>query len=100
MSINLKTETIIPFSEGGDWYAEHAGYKPNRSTTMRWRTRGSRGVKLESVRIGGRRFTSEEAIERFNAAVTAIADGYALSPANAESQAARDADAFLASEGI
>jgi hypothetical protein len=38
---------------------------PHTSTLIRWAMRGLRGVRLETVLVGGRRFTSIEAIERF-----------------------------------
>jgi len=38
---------------------------PHCSTLIRWALRGVRGIKLESVVVGGRRFTSVEAIRRF-----------------------------------
>jgi hypothetical protein len=38
---------------------------PHTSTLIRWALRGLRGVRLETVLIGGRRYTSVEAIERF-----------------------------------
>ena len=37
----------------------------SRATLERWVRRGVRGVRLETVRIGNRRFTSEQAIRRF-----------------------------------
>lgn len=40
-------------------------HRPNISTVWRWITAGTRGVKLESVLIGGQRFTTDEAIQRF-----------------------------------
>ena len=49
--------------------------RPNIATLWRWRTRGVRGVILESILIGGRRFTSREALERFSERITAIANG-------------------------
>lgn len=39
--------------------------QPHISTLIRWYTKGVRGVKLETALIGGRRFTSLEAIQRF-----------------------------------
>lgn len=39
--------------------------RPSLSTVFRWLNKGTRGVKLESVRIGGRRYTTAEAIDRF-----------------------------------
>ena len=49
--------------------------KPHLSTLHRWRLRGVRGVKLETVLVGGRRFTSHEALERFIERTTAAANG-------------------------
>jgi len=40
----------------------------------RWALEGSRGVKLESIRIGGFRYTSAEAVQRFIAAMNKDAD--------------------------
>ena len=37
----------------------------NVSTVWRWAVKGCRGVVLESLSIGGRRYTSEEAFGRF-----------------------------------
>ena len=39
--------------------------RPNISTIWRWITVGTRGVKLESVLIGGQRYTTDAAIQRF-----------------------------------
>jgi hypothetical protein len=49
--------------------------RPHASSIFRWMSRGIRGVQLESCLIGGRRYTSEEALERFAAATTAAAAG-------------------------
>jgi hypothetical protein len=38
---------------------------------------GVRGVRLDSIILGGRRYTSVEALERFTAACTAAANGTA-----------------------
>ena len=39
--------------------------QPNPSTLFRWRTRGIRGTKLETLMIGGRRFVRPAALNRF-----------------------------------
>lgn len=39
--------------------------RPDAATLWRWRTKGVRGVKLESILYGGRRVTSREALDRF-----------------------------------
>ena len=46
----------------------------NVSTVWRWSLRGIRGVRLETLLIGGIRYTSREALQRFFAASTAAAD--------------------------
>lgn len=38
---------------------------PNKSTAWRWAKRGLKGVKLEVVQIGGKAFTSRQALTRF-----------------------------------
>ena len=50
------------------------------ATLWRWAHRGVRGIRLESVMIGGIRYTSREALERFVAATTAAADGSRPAP--------------------
>jgi hypothetical protein len=49
--------------------------RPHASSIWRWYKKGARGVRLETILRGGRRFTSVEAIERFIIATTAAADG-------------------------
>lgn len=41
------------------------GQTPHVSTLWRWCLRGCKGVKLESICIGGKRFVTRAAIERF-----------------------------------
>lgn len=45
--------------------------RPSRSTLHRWAHQGIRGVRLATSLIGGRRYTTREAIERFIAATSA-----------------------------
>jgi hypothetical protein len=61
MSIKIKLEKLRTFSEA----AASLPKKPAVSTIHRWRLRGCRGVKLESTHIGGVRYTSDEALQRF-----------------------------------
>ena len=76
--------------------------RPHLSTLHRWRLRGVRGVKLETFLIGGRRFTSREALERFIERTTAAAHG-APTPQRTRRQREVDirrADAELKVDGI
>ncbi len=46
--------------------AEGIGISPK--TAIRWSLHGAHGVRLETIRVGGRRLTSRAAIRRFVAA--------------------------------
>lgn len=69
--IDTTTETLLSFAEA----AKVPPNRPHVSTLHRWRLKGVRGVKLETCLVGGRRYTSLEAMARFFAAITAAADG-------------------------
>jgi hypothetical protein len=82
--------------------------RTHRSTLERWRLVGRRGVKLETVLIGGQRYTSKQALARFAEAVTLAADGPQQSPppvskshaCSDRTAAIEQAEAYLASQGI
>jgi len=57
----LLEESLIPMSTAG----RHFPACVQRSTVERWVRRGVNGIKLETVRVGGKRFTTHEAITRF-----------------------------------
>jgi len=69
--IDHTSETLLTFAEAAAVLPD----RPHVSTLHRWRLRGIGGVKLETIRIGGRRYTSHEALERFIGNTTAAADG-------------------------
>lgn len=48
---------------------------PNISTIHRWRTKGVLGIRLHSVRVGGRRMIPRESLIAFISAITAAVDG-------------------------
>ena len=82
--IDIQKETLVQFKDA----PKHAPGRPHIATVHRWRLRGVRGVKLDSILSGGKRFTSIEAIERFIEQTTAAADGTPVP--RAESNAARE----------
>ncbi len=100
--IDIINEHMIPFSQIPAWCEKHLGHPVNRSTVHRWRTRGARGSQLETVRVGGRRYTSQEALLRFFDNTTAAADGVSSPQHNAHQRLREieDAEAYLRSEGI
>jgi hypothetical protein len=74
---DLLNETVITFAQAG---REVPG-EVHRGTISRWARIGVRGIRLESVIIGGRTVTSVEALYRFLAACrehrwAGIANGY------------------------
>lgn len=46
------------------------GSRPSYSTFWRWWNRGIRGVKLETVLVGGKRYTTAAAMQRFAEALS------------------------------
>ena len=66
---NLLEEDLVRFTAG----IRSLPGRPHVSTGYRFITRGCRGVFLESILVGGRRFTSRQALLRFVDAVTAAA---------------------------
>lgn len=69
------TEHMLTLTEA----ARHLPGRPHVSTLWRWYTRGVRGVRLETLVVGGRRYTSREALQRFSERLTgteAVASTY------------------------
>lgn len=65
-------ETRLGMTEAARLIPSKKQGKPTHvSTVKRWILRGSRGVRLEGIRVGGQWITSREALERFSAALTA-----------------------------
>jgi len=69
--INLSTEKLLSFAQAAKALPGHRGDGPcNPSTLWRWSKTGCRAadgrmVRLETVKLGGRSLTSEEALQRF-----------------------------------
>lgn len=66
MAIDIHTEHLFPLSKIGDHAPRgRQGKKLHASTGFRWASAGLRGHRLETVRIGGTLYTSQEALQRF-----------------------------------
>lgn len=74
MSITL-FEKLLKLSAAAREVPGRSGRGLHVSTVWRWALRGVRGIRLETVLIGGIRYTSREALERFIARTTAAAIG-------------------------
>lgn len=69
--IDLQKEQLIAIREVPRLLPRQAnGKRVHLSAVYRWMQRGRRGVRLEYLKIGGRRFTSLEAVQRFAEACT------------------------------
>jgi hypothetical protein len=75
MAIDIQTEQVISPSSATHLCPERRrGVRPNIATIYRWMVDGVKGIKLDSIVVGGTRCTSVEAMQRFFDALTAAAD--------------------------
>lgn len=63
--IDLYSETVISLRDAAKSLPGRNGRKVHISTLYRWTTRGLKGVRLETVHVGGIVCTSQEALQRF-----------------------------------
>lgn len=71
------SKTLLPLATAVE---RATGQHPHPSTLHRWRLRGIAGVKLSTVRVGGRRMCSVESVLQFLERVTAASDGETVGP--------------------
>ena len=69
--IDLAVEHVVSLTEAATHLPRRrTGKRPHVATLYRWAARGMRGVKLETIRVGGTLCTSLEALQRFCARLT------------------------------
>lgn len=68
---NLSGEQLVAVPEVPDYLPTRRGKKLHISTVYRWVLKGTRGKVLDSALLGGIRYTSLEALERFLGTSTA-----------------------------
>ena len=69
--IDYQTETVVTFQKACERLPRRrAGKSAHPNTLHRWATEGIRGKRLETIRVGGTRCTSLEALQRFFDALT------------------------------
>lgn len=78
--ISIDSETLLTLQEVSQHLPARNGRRLHYSTIFRWAQRGVRGRRLETLLVGGTRFTSLEALSRFLAAdsstlETKVSDG-------------------------
>lgn len=64
--IDSRSESILTLSQACDELPRRRrGQKTHVSTLYRWATVGCRGIRLETLQVGGTACTSREALQRF-----------------------------------
>ena len=64
--IDLATETLISFADACELLPRRRAGRPAHPATLyRWAKPGLRGVRLETIQVGGSLCTSVEALQRF-----------------------------------
>ena len=84
--------------------ASDIGVSISSKTALRWCLNGARGVRLESLKVGGRRMTSRAAMRRFIAAIQdkpVVTDEHSAGASSTPVIMSRDeADCVLAAFGL
>ena len=65
MAINISTEDVFPLTEAPKRLPPRRGKRCAISTPYRWAQHGLRGVRLETIQVGGTKCTSLQALQRF-----------------------------------
>jgi Protein of unknown function (DUF1580) len=81
MPIRLKDEEVLTLSQAAEVLPSLRGGRPvHRSTLYRWISRGVRGIRLETLRLGRTLVTSQEALQRFAERLAGLDQQPALCP--------------------
>jgi hypothetical protein len=89
------TEQTIPFAEAARRLPRlRAGRPVSPATLWRWASRGLRGVRLETVRVGGTTCTSVEALRRFFARLGGGEAAPAAAPTARADRAAKELESL------
>ena len=70
MPVDIHKEKLLTLAEAAHSLPGHVA----PSTLWRWHKKGIRGIRLESVLIGGKRLVSVESLTRFAEALTAASE--------------------------
>jgi hypothetical protein len=98
--VSILDEEVIRISEVPDLpFMRGRGNKVSLATLWRWVNNGLKGVRLETVKIGGTRCTSVQAVQRFIRAHNGGASVEVRTPARRLKERER-AKVMLTSEGI
>ena len=99
--IDLLTERVVTLNEATKHLPRRrAGKGVHVATLHRWANAGSRGVKLETLRVGGTLCTSLEALQRFCERCTDPSSRPLSSTSKSREREIKKAEADLAEAGI
>ena len=98
MGIDTDREDLIPFCEARTAFP--GGKRLSLATLHRWRLHGVRGTKLETCLVGGLRYTSVQAIQRFVANQNRAESRAPTITASQRRKQAETADRLLQEAGI
>ncbi|MCA9184407.1 MAG: DUF1580 domain-containing protein [Pirellulaceae bacterium] len=94
--IDAATENLITIAQARHEFP----HEPSTATIWRWMLKGVRGTVLESIRVGGRRFTSKEACHRFIHGKSGTPKGRKIDLGSVQSAAANHAKKILDHFGV
>jgi hypothetical protein len=103
VAIDISTEQIFPLTEAPkrrELPRRRFQRPPHVATFYRWAKYGVRGVRLETIRVGGTRCTSLQAIQRFFNALSATDQLHAPSTGSARRRKSEEASQALTAEGL
>ena len=96
MSIDPHSEDLVTLAESRKLFPT----TPHISTIWRWIQRGTRGHRLETCYVGGRRYTSREATARFLAKLNSNGAPVASEPSARRQRQIDQAEAELEAAGM
>lgn len=98
--INVESEAMLPVSSVPKWLEQRKMGRPHVAVPRRWMRVGVRGIVLPSVLVGGRRFTSEQALRWWFEAAARCVDGGEAVPAQAEQSVALVGEGLAGTTGV
>ena len=94
MAIDALNEELLTFGQAARRARPKGSSPAAPSTIWRWHSKGIAGVRLETLCLGGTRYTSAEALQRFFDAVTQVREEQGLasiSPSDSGTRSQRTA---------
>jgi hypothetical protein len=98
--INPETETLILPKDVCRMFPGRSGNGISLSTVWRWMLQGRKRQKLDSLIVGGTRYTSKEAVQRFVAGLNGGQRGQSAQQRDDRTREARRVEHELAAEGF